>query len=356
MDKQNGTSAIPVDLIRVVAISAVLLLHAISNLATQPIINMGMLHWWVVVDIYQSFGRMGVPLFLMLSGALLLAPSKKDEQIDYFFKKRFSRIGLPFLFWSIIYFIWAFYITNTPFTQDFIINGILKGPYVTFWYIYMLIGLYLLTPLLRVMVANFTAKHFKYFIILWIIGAALIPMAEFISGWQTYLNGIVLLIPLCVGYFIAGAYLIKIRIKRWILTASTVLGFTLTIIITYFTAGNGGDTAFFFQGNNSPTMILTTVSLFLLLNSYTKPQNVSQPEIFSWKQRIMHVISKNSLAIYLCHMIAFYILKTVFVFVLNGYIIDAIIDVPLTAILTLLLSLFIIIPLKKIPGLKHFIG
>ena len=65
---------------------------------------------------------MGVPLFVMLTGALLLAPGKQDEPLGVFFKKRFSRIGFPFLFWGALYFIWDFYVENQPFTQAFLIK------------------------------------------------------------------------------------------------------------------------------------------------------------------------------------------------------------------------------------------
>jgi surface polysaccharide O-acyltransferase-like enzyme len=112
MNKQNDTSAIPVDLIRVIAIIGVILLHA-SNDLTSQITSLPILRWWMV-DIYQSVGRMGVPLFLMLSGVLLLAPSKKEEEISYFFKKRFIRIGLPFIFWSSIYFFGHFTLKINP--------------------------------------------------------------------------------------------------------------------------------------------------------------------------------------------------------------------------------------------------
>ena len=358
MDKQNIISAINVDVIRVVAIFAVILLH-VNNVFTQSVSDIGFLRWWIVVDIYQIIGKLGVPFFIMLSGALLLAPSKLDEDIGTFFKKRFTRIGIPFIFWGVIFFLWGLYVENQPATQEFFINGFLKGPYPTFWYLYMLCGLYFITPLLRVMVAHFTDKLFKYFICVWFLGAAVLSLIEFLSGYQTSLEALVFLIPLCVGYFVIGVYLVKVQIRRWILFSLTVLGFALTAIATYLIDGSssGSDTAFFFQGNNSPTMILATLALFILINSYAKPKSTAKIENPSWTQRIIHVISENTLPIYLLHMIFVYALKHGFFgFVLTGSTIDPIISVPLTATITLILCLLIIIPLKKIPKLKQLIG
>ena len=44
---------------------------------------------WSFIDFYQTVGVLGVPLFLMLTGALLLQPEKK-ESLNVFFKKRWS--------------------------------------------------------------------------------------------------------------------------------------------------------------------------------------------------------------------------------------------------------------------------
>jgi surface polysaccharide O-acyltransferase-like enzyme len=359
MKKQNGTptpTIMSVDLIRVVGIVGVILLHATVD-STDQLMGLDLFRWWTV-DIYQGFGGMGVPLFIMLSGALLLAPSKKDEDINYFFKKRFSRIGLPFLFWGSIYALWAFYVEKQPFTQDFIISGILKGPYFTFWYLYMLIGLYLATPLLRVMVAHFTDKHFKYFICLWVIGATLIPIVEFVSAGQYRLDNNLFTIPLYVGYFVIGAYLVKVQVRRRTLVTLTALGLALTAIATCILAVYSIDHLYFFHEYSSPTIILASLPFFILLNSYARPKDTSQIEKPSWKQRIMYTISENTLPLYLLHIIIIYLLQNGFFFGfrLYGNTVNSIIGVPIMTILTIVICLAIILPLKKIPGLRKLIG
>jgi len=59
------------------------------------------------VNIYNSLSKPSVPLFVMLTGALLLMPEKVGEPLSVFFKKRLNRIGLPFLFWGVVYFAWS---------------------------------------------------------------------------------------------------------------------------------------------------------------------------------------------------------------------------------------------------------
>ena len=222
----------------------------------------------------------------------------------------------------------------------------------------MLIGLYLLTPLLRVMVAHFTDKLYKYFICVWFIGVAVVPLIEFVSGWSSHLHGIVFLIPLYVGYFVIGPYLVNVKVQHRTLAALTILGVALTAIGTFILAIYfGGDTTFFLQDYFSPTVILATLSLFMLLNNYAKPQ-LSQTEKLSRAYRIMRVISENTLPIYLLHMIIIYALQNGFFFgfTLNGNTVHSIIGIPLMTALTLGICLIIIIPLKKIPGIRKLIG
>ena len=352
---------IQVDLIRTAAVLGVLLLHAANDLTTQSMSSIEI--WrWCVVDVYQSIGRMGVPLFVMLTGALLLAPSKQKEELGTFFKKRFSRIGLPFIFWGALYFIWDFYVENQPATQSFFVDGILNGPYFTFWYLYMLVGLYLVTPLLRVLVANASEKLLKYGFTIWFIGTALVPFIPFLSstvlGTTYNLDANVFVIPEYVGYFVLGAYLVNVKVtNRKLLLGLTALGITLTAVGTYIIAMTvGGGTTYFFQEYISPTMILSAVPLFLLLNSH-KSKPIEPGVKPSWRQRIMHVISENTLPIFLFHMIVIYTLQQGLLGItLNGDVVNSIIGVPLMALLTLAICLAVLVPLKKVPGLKKLIG
>ena len=55
--------------------------------------------WWIG-HIYDTLGRFCVPVFVMLSGALLL---HRESSLAQFFSRRFLRIILPFLFWSVVY-------------------------------------------------------------------------------------------------------------------------------------------------------------------------------------------------------------------------------------------------------------
>src|SRR5208283_3393640 len=321
------------------------------------------------VDFYQSIGRIGVPLFVMLTGALLLEPSK-NESLSDFFKKRWARIGLPWIFWVVAYFAWDFLIEHQAFTSNAIIQGILNGPYYQFWYLYMLLGLYLLTPILRVLLAHADETLIKYLLVLWFLGAAIIPVAGLLTTYQ--LNSTVLTITGYVGYFVLGTYLLTVQVRRSTLSIFMIFGIALTVIGTYLLAATiGGGTMYFFQQYLSPTIILASIMMFLLLITVkapsaqieTSPLITIQPPSAkkenspSKVNKLIKVISQNSLSLFLFHVMVLESLqKGYFGFAINGNTINSIIGVPLMTVIVLFVSLAIILLLKKIPYLKKLIG
>ncbi len=343
------------DLIRTLAIVLVILLHA--SIEKVPAIVTGLnsdvaVQWWSV-NIYDSLARPCVPLFVMLSGALLLQPSKVDEPLRVFFKKRFSRILPPFIFWMAAYFAWRAFVNHETLTLYSIGEGIIWGPYIHFWFIYMLIGLYLVTPLLRVLVAHADRRLLKYFLVLWLVGTSVIPLLSLFVGYN--LNNNVFLLTGYVGYFLLGFYLLNVQVKKSILLAGFIGGFVWTAVGTYLiTAIIGGSQQYFFYDNLSLGVILSSVTLFLLLSSvqYCRVQNR-----FPKLSRLLHFISINSLGIYLFH---FMVLETF----QNGYLgvkislstINPVVEIPLLTGITLLICLLVLYPLKKIPLIKKLVG
>jgi surface polysaccharide O-acyltransferase-like enzyme len=350
-----GKIPIDVDLIRTIAIIGVILLHAANDLTLQASMNqLEVMRWWTV-DVYQSLGRVGVPLFVMLTGALLLQPSK-NESMTAFFKKRWARIGIPFIFWAVIYFTWDFFVNQQALTPSFVIQGVLTGPYFHFWYIYMLAGLYLLTPILRILIANASQKILRYTAVLWFLGAAILPLAKLLTPYNFDNN--VLLIVGYVGYYVIGIYLLGVKIRRSTLLGLMSLGFALTVVGTYFIAGSvGGGQTYFFQEYLSPTMVLASVMLFLLLLSYKAPPSCEAHIGHTGIQKFMHLVSENTLPLFLFHMIIIECFqKGYFGVAINGNTVNSIVGVPLVTALTFFVSLAIIVPLKKVPGLRALLG
>jgi surface polysaccharide O-acyltransferase-like enzyme len=273
---------------------------------------------------------------------------------EFFFKKRWARIGLPSLFWFAAYFAWDFLVQNIPFTASAIVQGILNGPYTQMWYLYVLAGLYLLTPIFRVFIAHADQTLVKYFVILWVSGVAIIPFFTLFTIFQ--LNSNVFAITGYIGFFVLGTYLSTVEMRRSTLSLFIILGVALTAISTYVLAATvGGTEMYFFQQYFSPTIILASVMLFLLLLT-VKPPSVQKENSLSKVHKLIKVISENTLGIFFIHvMIIESIQNGYFGFAINRNTLNPIIEVPLLTAIVLFVSLAIILLLKKVPYLNRLI-
>jgi surface polysaccharide O-acyltransferase-like enzyme len=337
------------------AIIAVITLHAANEAIVPQVMNQAEVYRWWMVNVYQTLGRMGVPLFVMLTGALLLQPSK-IEPLSVFFKKRWNRIGLPFLFWGAIYFAWDCYADHLALTSNFVFQGILSGPYFHFWYLYMIVGLYLLTPILRIIVAHIDRQTFKYFFGVWLLAAFITPIPGLLGAF--YVDGNLLSLPLWVGYFMLGVFLLNVKVQRRTLLGLIALGLALTLVGTYVIAATvGGSLTYYFHDYFSPTIIIASAALFLLLNTIKAPTNQTEKHQskINW---LLKQISQSTLAIFLFHVIVLETLQRGYLwgFSISGNNLNSIIEVPLITIVTLLICLGVILPLKEVPVIKKLIG
>ncbi len=347
-------SPLPVDLIRTFAIVLVILLHASEEpFPITAIVNQDVVVRWWSMTVYNSLSRECVPLFVMLSGALLLQSYKIEEPLKVFFKKRLLRIGLPWIFWGTTYFGWSYLVKNNPFTLSSVAQGIATGPYYQFWFLYMLLGLYLVTPLLRVLVARANKSVIRYFLLLWFIGSAVIPFVNLFMPIGLDTN--VFLLTGWIGYFLLGLYLLDIQVRAKFLYIILIIGYIWTVVGTYLiTYLVGGQTQYFFYGFLTANVVLVSSALFLLFKNV--PSNYIQKKSPT-TNRLLHFISQCSLAIFLLHVIILESLQNgYFGFRISLMTVNPLFEIPLITVVTLLICIVILYPFSKISLLKKIIG
>ena len=88
------------DVVRCVAMLMVIGVHCIDPFYISPTMRVipEYTHW---AAIYGSLLRPSVPLFVMMTGLLLLPV--KQQPLGTFYKKRIFRVLFPFLIWSVLY-------------------------------------------------------------------------------------------------------------------------------------------------------------------------------------------------------------------------------------------------------------
>lgn len=187
------------DVLRAIATVSVVALHAAGPVLYEfGTIATG--EWWAANAI-DSAVRFSVPIFLMLTGALLL---ERIEPAGQFLKRRFARLLWPFIFWSVVYLGVAMYFSTADTDiVSFLVRRLKSGASFHLWYVYMLIGIYLLLPVLQRWVAMAGRRDVEYFLILWLV--ALFAAQSFVAAYLPDFN--LVYFSGYVGYPVLGYYL-----------------------------------------------------------------------------------------------------------------------------------------------------
>jgi surface polysaccharide O-acyltransferase-like enzyme len=161
-----------INALRVLATFGVIFLHTTADILYQYG-SIAEIDWWIG-NIYDSSVRFCVPVFLMISGALIL--SKTYENLKEYLIKRVLRVLLPFLFWSAIYIaidIFGKLFKGEQMTFSEILSltflKLKNGASFHLWYIYLIIGLYLFFPILNKWLLNSNKTEITYFLAIWSI-------------------------------------------------------------------------------------------------------------------------------------------------------------------------------------------
>ena len=179
-EKQNNIGWI--DVLRIAACFMVVFAHCCDPFVAQFDNNREMFLTGVFTG---SLTRPCVPLFVMMTAVLLL-PIKNEESAVSFYKKRIGRIAIPLVFWSIalpiLTYIYFAHINpetqNMQLSADAYTAASLTDKLYTFifnfnfdttplWYLYMLIGLYIIMPIVGSWLQQATKKDIRTVLYIW---------------------------------------------------------------------------------------------------------------------------------------------------------------------------------------------
>ena len=255
--KQTGRSTAFLDVLRWGATAMVVMLHVVSGVTAILSAEMTSGQRAVYYTI-KALMTAGVPVFLMISGALLLNPEKQIP-VRKILTHYVRRILLALLIFGTVFAVIELYVTERNFSPAIIGKGFLNTlsgkSWAHMWYLYELVGLYLATPLLRTVIRYGEKQLLQYSLILGFLFSSFIPFIEQLSGFNlgfTFpFSGIYLF------YYVSGYYFLKYGRTNPRLTAAAAI---LTVgVLTV-------DMAFlklFRVSYDSPLIVLLAVSLFL---------------------------------------------------------------------------------------------
>ena len=282
------------DLLRIFAAFCVILLHVLAPLHGSAA-DFGT-RTWHAANLLNEITRTGVPLFLMLTGCLLL-PSASTKNFGAFYRRRLSRVLLPFLVWNLIYYVYNRTQNGLPvIDRAFFDQLINNGSEYHFWYVYTLIGIYLLLPFLARMLEGCTNNQILWLLILTTFPSTLRPLLNITTPVYIFLFN-----PLLegyLGYVILGHYLNRLpktRITAAAIPVCGIAGFAIGVGFNYFRSAPGA-LDLMFNGGYTINHYLLASAFFLLARFLPMPASGA----FS---RILQKLSSLTYTVYLAHVL-----------------------------------------------------
>jgi surface polysaccharide O-acyltransferase-like enzyme len=357
MDAQDPPRLSSIDFIRAYAIILVVMVHA----AGPPLYAYRDVprNYWLTANAFDSFARPCVPLFIMVSGFLLL-DGRKEESLSSFFRKRLFKVLIPYLFWAVFYLWWRWYFHSESFAEPGKLSRELIGGTAYYHLVFMnvIIGLYLLTPMLRVFVKYANLPTQLYMLCLWFLLSSLAPLVTKVSTLSV--NFYLQITPLFLGHFLFGSLFKRVQVhlrRKQIIALAGVLLATvaLTAYFTYrYTKKANGILDEYFYTYASPNVVLmSAISFVLLLTIFSRPEIHRLPILAP----LLRHIGACSFGIYFIHVVLLECLGRglFFGFPLTATTFHPLLSIPLITLLVVLGCALILHFVRKIPMVNYLV-
>lgn len=333
------------DILRLLATLAVIMTHLCGGLVKS--LNIYSFNW-TFLNCLRSAVTWDVPIFVMISGSLLLKPSKNITFRDIY-QKYIKHIVICFCFWSAVYQILYCCIGDNSLNWKGVLSQFLIGPY-PFWYLFMLAGLYMITPFLKRFIED--KKMLEYFLLLFIL-------SEFVANYGVnlpYVGGTITEIFNksmfhftlgFTGYYLLGYYLVTYNVTDKAEKILYVFGIFFAVFSCAGTTLHSrcqGVYSEWFSKYLMPNVIIESAALFVFFTKRGKNMKISIRLRTALKN-----MSTCGMGVYLIHALIIEVLNLIGITVVS---VSPFVMVPVLTIAVYIVSLIAIKLIRKIP----FIG
>lgn len=355
--KVTFSRSIYIDFIKTIAIICVIIIHTTSLSFTGFDVKSASYFFSAFLS---CAARIAVPLFVMCSGAVFLNMSKEIET------KKIYKTYIPRLLASLIIFALFYegmdilfsYLATGVFDISVIktcINNLLTfSTHFHLYYLYIIIFIYCLVPIIRVYLKSATQKDLKYLLTFLIITASVLPFLRCFFPFNTYFGSMTLQYSLnltygMLVYFILGHYLNTYELSEKAFKTVCILGIA-SVLVTF-----GGTTLHTIKYGWLTESFISAMTPFVLSSACAVYIAIkkSSAKIQSKKTtKIITFISKSSFCIYLIHHFYIMILEKLG---LSIFAFTPFLSLPLVIILTFILSVATYIVLSRVPLFRKIV-
>ncbi|MCL1142456.1 acyltransferase [Shewanella gaetbuli] len=287
------------DLLRCVAAVAVIAIHVLAPYRTElGIIPMD--EWLTAIGI-NSASRWAVPVFIMITGALMLSDNRPFD-FSYYVKRRLGKVLIPFLVWSVFYAVLAGF-TLSGFNGQHVIEVLQNSPneatYYHLGFFYYFIPLYFVIPLFQMVIKHYGDKYLTPFVLVWLV-TSLLNLLSIKGIWSNDLW-------LYSGYLPLGYLLYqKVPLNKAAVSLFTLMGIAAILTTFYMVASDSMAQGEYSVGKwlsyKTLNVILAASMIFMLCRYVGEGLSAST-------NKIVGFISTYSLGIYILHPIFLWPMK-----------------------------------------------
>jgi surface polysaccharide O-acyltransferase-like enzyme len=336
------------DILRILAIFGVIVVHTFPSNFSNNLLAV----WPFIISF--TVAKTCVPLFVMLSGALLLG---KTEAYKLFFKKRVRKVLIPWIIWTLIYMVWNYNFNH------YVASTISQWKYffeLTFltqlWFLPLIFSLYLITPFLRLIALRFARTDQKYLVLLWFIWVSVLPFLHPSPAFpEASVAGLLALAVYYSGYFYLGFILTRLKLPQnmTILSLGIITTGIMLTFVEIFLLKNPALYPSAIFDYFAPGIVVTSIGIFLLTsNLFANTLLIKNGRL----KTLIITLSSASLGIYIVHGLLLDIfgasLQKYFLFNFNSL---PILENYMDALIIFALSFLLVCLLKQIPLLRKIV-
>ena len=291
-----------IDYVRAFAIICVVLCHATQGIYSMDLNPVLSLSTRSRIFLFSSFtfGRLGVPLFLMITGSLLLSREYDSSRIISFWENSWLHLLLCVIFWFVVYDVFLSLYSHQSFNTIQILEEFLflrKVNMSHVWYLPMILGMYILIPFVAGTLNRYDAKIFILPLIIYTFYAFVPPVLNVIfrayamdtvSNQFSYgFSGGEFGLYIIFGYFISKKSIFK-RFKTSIVALLLIAGFAAVVYLQSWSYSKNVEYAVWY---NNFLLLITTMCLYELFSRIKK----------NYFYNVIKYVSVYSFPVYLTH-------------------------------------------------------
>lgn len=333
--------------IRAIACVAIIILHVMYSVALM--FGGSISHTEYIASMITVNCMMwAVPCFIMVTGALLL---QMEKRITYrkLFSKYILRAFAALVLFSMLFRIFDIYMDGETFGISSLGQGIIEiftgSGWSHLWYLYLLIGLYLLLPFYKKIVLLSSENELRYLLCIYVIFLSLLPLFQLGNIFPGFYIHVSTIYPfyLFLGY---ALYMGILKPGRIFSLGMIIAGTVCIAVLTYIRWNSDLAQMEQFWGYSSIFVILQAAGIFCLLKNANEMKNAIL-------KKILEKLDQCSFGIYLIHMMFVRIIIRYMEF--NPFANGGVITVCIVIAGVLAVSWIITLLLKKIPFLRKII-